>query len=141
MDSSSHRGKSSPRGRGQGNRSFVVDLTTMDIDPSSPQVPHISVHLGATMAPYILGISPLPPPFGAFHPQTSYILNQSIMYGQFAYNIHPNTYVVYNVQPTTQPAHRNANQPQENIASGESDAQSSHGSARAKTWIEPDGNE
>jgi len=141
MDSSSHRGKSSPWGSGWGRRSSAVDPTAMDIDPSSPQVPHIPVQPGTTMATYILGISgPLPPPFGAFHHQTSYIPNQSTMYGQFAYNIPPNPHVVHIVQPTPQPAHPNTNQSQENIGSGESEAQSSHGSTWVKTWIEPDGN-
>ena len=142
MDSSSRRAKSSPRGRGRGRRSFAVDPTAMDIDPSSPQVPHTPVQPGVTMAAYIPGISgPLPPPFGAFHQQTSYIPNQSTMYGQFAYNIPPNPHVIHNVHPTPQPTHPNTNQSQENIGSGESEAQSSHGSTRAKTWIEPDGNE
>jgi len=85
MDSSSRWGKSSPRGRGRGCRSSAVDPTVMDIDPSSPQVPHVLVQPGTTMAAYILGIlGPMPPPFGAFHHQTSYIPNQRTMYGQFA---------------------------------------------------------
>lgn len=137
MDSSSRRAKSSHRGRGRGCRSSAVDPTAMDIDPSSPQVPHTPVQPGVTMAAYIPGISgPMPFPFGAFHHQTSYIPNQSTMYDQFAYNIPPNPHVVHTVQPT----HPNTNQSQENIGSGESEAQSSHGSTRAKTWIEPDGN-
>ena len=93
------------------------------------------------MAGYIPYLSePMPLLFGAFHHQTSYIPNQSTMYGQFAYNIPPNPHVVRTVQPTPQPAHPNTNQSQDNIASGESEAQSSHGSTRAKTWIESDGN-
>ena len=67
------------------------------------------------MTAYIPGISgPLPPPFGAFHHQTSYIPNQSTMYDQFAYNIPPNPHVVHTVhltlQPTPQPTHPNTNQ-------------------------------
>ena len=62
------------------------------------------------------------------------------MYGQFAYNIPPNPHVVHTVQPTPQPTHPNTNQFEDNIGSGESEAQSSHGSTQAKTWIEPDGN-
>ena len=101
----------------------------MDIDPSSPQEPHTPVQLGATMDAYIIGISGrLPPPFGAFHHQILYIPNQSTMYGQFAYNIPPKPHVVHTVQPTPQPTHPNTNQSQENIRSGESEAQSSHGS-------------
>ena len=43
------------------------------------------------MAGYIPGLSgPMSPPFGGFHHKTSYISNQSTMYGQFAYNIHLN---------------------------------------------------
>ena len=72
MDSSFHRGKSSTRDRRQGHRGSAVDLTVMDVDPSSPQVPHIPVQVGATMAAYIPGILGLmPPPFGVFHHQTS----------------------------------------------------------------------
>ena len=82
-DSSFLRGKSSPRGRGRGHRSSAVDPTAMDIDPYV-QVPHVPVQPVATMAAYIPGISgPMSPPFRAFHHQTSYIPNQSTMYGQF----------------------------------------------------------
>ena len=93
------------------------------------------------MDAYIPGISGLmPPPFGAFHHQISYIPNQSTMYGRFAYNIPPNLHVVNIVQPTPQPIYLNTNQSQDNIATSESKAQFSHGSTRARTWIEPDGN-
>ena len=86
------------------------------------------------MAAYIPGISgPMPPSFGDFHHQTSYIPNQNTMYGQFGYNIPPNPHFVHTVQPTPQPAHPNTKQSLDNIASGESKAQSSHGSTRAKT--------
>jgi len=109
-DSSFLRGKSSPRGRGRGRRSSAVDATVMDIDRSSPQVPHIPVQPGAIIVAYIQGISgPVPPPFEAFHHQTSYISNQSTMYGQFAYNIPPNPHLVNTVQPTPQPTHPNTN--------------------------------
>ena len=86
------------------------------------------------MTGYIPGLSgPMPPPFGAFHYQTSYIPNQSTMYGQFAYNIPSNPPFVNTVQPTPQPIGPNTNQSQDNIATGESEAQSSHLSTRAKT--------
>ena len=86
------------------------------------------------MAAYIPGISGLMPPiFRAFHHQTSYIPNQSTMYGQFSYNIPPKAHVVHTMQPTPQPAHPNTNQSQENIGSGESEAQFSHRTTRAKT--------
>ena len=113
----------------------------MDVDPFSPQVPHIPVHPRATMAGDIPGLSgPMPPPFGAFHHQTSYVLNQSTMYDQFAYNIPPNPPFVNTVQPTPQPIDPNTNQSHDNIVTGESEAQSSHESTRTKTWIESYGN-
>jgi len=44
------------------------------------------------------------------------------------------------MQPTPQSIDPNTNQSQDNIATGESKAQSNHGSTRAKTWIELNGN-
>jgi len=82
----------------------------------------------------------MPPPFGAFHHQTLYTPNQSTTYGQFAYNIPLNPPFVNTVQPAPQPIDLKTNQSQDNIATGESKTQSSHGSARAKTWIKPEGN-
>ena len=57
----------------------------------------------------------MPPPFGAFHHQTSYIPNQSTMYGQFAYNIPPNPPFVNTVQPTPQTIVPNTNQSRDNM--------------------------
>jgi len=71
-------------------------------------------------------LEPISPPFGAFHHQTSYIPNQTSMYGQFSYNITPKPPFVNTVQPTPQSIDPNTNQSQENVAIGESEAQSSH---------------
>ena len=62
------------------------------------------------------------------------------MYNQFTYNIPPNPTFRNLMHPTPQPINPNSNQSQENLATGESEAQSSHGSTRPKTYIVPDGN-
>jgi len=93
------------------------------------------------MAAYIPSLSgPIPNQFGAFHHQTPYIPNQTTMRNQFAYNIPLNSSFLKPVHLTPQPIDPNSNQFQENLATGDSEAQSSHGSTRTKIYIMPDGN-
>jgi len=58
------------------------------------------------------------------------------MYNQFAYNIPPNPPFLNPVHPTPQPINPTSNQSRENLATGESEEQFSHGSTWTKTYIE-----